>query len=197
MWPLHRVWARVAHVAVERLPAGARVLVVGPLARHLADVLQEWGLDAMAVAAVSSAAGEAGQAAWDMVVLCLVLSDKTEEDRYTALEAARNGAPLALLVDWQRAERNLEVPADGMRRFFSRMAASPAKRRTLAAYDAAGGLEGVLYALRQQGRMERMEARQACLGGCVGLALFTWGQCRHMETGRAGTKTTRTLCAVD
>lgn len=164
-------------MAAERLPAGARVLVVGPRSRRLAAVLKEQDLDATAAEAmpefaVSPDVGNTGIAAsWDMAILVLGLSGQSGPERCAVLETARREAPLALLVDWQRAERNLEMPAEWLRRFIFRLAASAAVRRSRAAYDAAGGLEGVLYALRGQGRVE---ARASCLGGCVGLALFVW-----------------------
>ena len=66
-----------------------------------------------------------------------------------------------------------EIPAEGLRRLYFRMTGSCAKRGALAAYDASGGLEGVVYEWRRQGRVV---ARQSCLGGCVGMALIAWKQ---------------------
>ncbi len=175
MWA--RIGTRAARLAAEHLPAGARVLVVGTTpAQRLIDALKKQGLDATAVASMPkqtlvSPTGKGRAFPWDLLVLGMSLSEKSDTDRHAVPEVAQRLAPLALLVDWQRAERNLEIPAVELRRFFLRLTASYAKRCTLAAYDASGGLEGVVYAWHRQGRVV---ARQSCLGGCVGLALIAW-----------------------
>lgn len=177
--------SRVTQLAATHLPVGARVLVIAPKPGHaLIAALKEQGLDATGMPAVPrlnrhDVASRAHEASADMLILIMGLSNKKEADRYAVAEAARELAPLALLVDWRRAERNLEVPADVVRRLFSFATQSRASRYPLASYDAAGGLNGVLHAW---GRRGRVVARQSCLAGCVGLALVAWEPAPHRAT---------------
>ena len=177
MWG--RISTRAAHLAAEHLPVGARTLVVGTgPPRRVIDAFKKRGMAATAVPALpeqtlASPAGKACVLPWDLLVLEMNLSEKSVAERHAVPGIVQSLAPLALLVDWQRAERNLEIPAEGLRRLFFRLTASCAKRGALAAYDASGGLEGVVYEWRRQGRVV---ARQSCLGGCVGMALIAWKQ---------------------
>ncbi|MCH5276294.1 MAG: hypothetical protein J1E80_00500 [Desulfovibrionaceae bacterium] len=132
-------------------------------------------------------ASQSPDAPWDMLILFMALSGTEGANRNAMAEAARGLAPLALLVDWKRAERNLEVPADVVRRFFFFVTQPRAWRCAMAGYDKAGGLNAVLYAWRRRGRVV---AQQACLAGCVGLALVAW------EQGLAETKGERSGLAA-
>ena len=169
--------SRVAQLTATHLPVGARVLVIAPKpARPLIVALKKRGLDATGMVAMPQlnrheVVNWAREASADMLILIMGLSNIRETDRYAVAELARVVAPLALFVDWQRAERNLEVPADVIRRLFFFMTRSHAARCPLTSYDAIGGLNGVLHAWGRQGRVV---ARQSCLAGCVGLALVAW-----------------------
>lgn len=175
MWS--RLNARIAQLAETHLPAGAHVLVIGPKSgSSLITILEQRGLIATGMADIPNRHTDTSQlcgASADMLVLVMSLSTRSRAERYAVAEAAQKLAPLTLLVDWQRAERNLEVPADIARRLFFRLTRPRSWRRSMADYDSAGGLNAVLYAWRRQGRVA---ARQSCQGGCVGLALLAWDQ---------------------
>lgn len=101
----------------------------------------------------------------------LGLHGRNHDDQEKLLAEMRRLAPMALLIDWQMPERNLEVPAAWLMRRLHRLAGDRNMSRNLADYHKTGALEGVLYNHRSG---LRVRERHACLGGSLGLAVVDW-----------------------
>ncbi len=104
-----------------------------------------------------------------MATLCLGLHSREREQALALIAEMRRLAPLALVMDWQMAEHHLALPLVALVRWQERLG-----KVHYAAYEQYmknGGLEGMLYSLRNEGRVL---ARASWLGGTLGCALIEW-----------------------
>lgn len=170
---LQPAWKAAARMAREILPEARCATIMGA-----ADTLGDDGDLSAALqargficASWSAPPRDAENAAVDLTLCALVLHNRSEEQRRQLLAALRDVGGYALFLDWQRPERNLDLPAACLERALFRLRADARARRNRRDYERRGGLEGVLHALR--GRGTTMD-RRACLGGSMGLGLVRW-----------------------
>lgn len=170
---LQPTWKLAARMVREVMPEARRVLIMGGAdagceAGDLAAALQARGF-------ICTSPGfpppDAESAAVDLTACALALHNRSKEQRRQLLAELRGVGGYALLLDWRRPERNLDLPAACLERVLFRLVADTQARRNRLDYERRGGLEGVLYALHGHGiTMDR----RACLGGSMGLALVRW-----------------------
>lgn len=165
---LRSAWKAAARMARITLPEARRVMVQGSAV--LIKALRRQGF-ACTISDAFHRVADSTDGGFELAVCALRLHDCSGLRRMQQMAALRRLSPYALFLDWQRPERNLDLPASALERVLFLLGADAEKRRNRRDYEGEGALEGVLHAAR--GDLTVME-RSACLGGCMGMALIRW-----------------------